>query len=92
MAIYEFLGADSGGIYVRLFKDGKSVDITLPATQDYFEQDDEGVSTSPYIAEHFDDLWDMHTIDGVKKLKAENAELRGLLADTVELLLMGGDY
>ncbi len=43
MAIYEFLGADDKGIHVRLFKDDKSVDVTLPPTQDYFEQDDEGI-------------------------------------------------
>ncbi len=88
MNSYKFLGADQDGIYIELTKDEKSIKITLLNNKDYFEQDDEGVSTSPYIEEHFDDLWDMHTIDGVKKLKAENAELRDLLADLTEEVLL----
>ncbi len=85
---YNFIGADNEGIYVELIKDGQSIKITLPNNQDYFEtnQDTQEVSSS-WIEEQFEDLWDMNTLDGVKKLKAENTELRGLLADVVEELL-----
>lgn len=62
-----------------------------PPTQDYFEQDEEtGETTSQYLEENFDDLWDMHTLDGVKKLKQENNELRQLLADLTEEVLLSG--
>ncbi len=81
MSQYQFIGADQDYIYIKLTKNDKSLDIKLPNNQDYFEtNEDTQISTSPWIENNFDDLWDMNDLDGIKNIKT-------LLADLAEELL-----
>jgi hypothetical protein len=74
--IWQFLGADSGGIYVRLYKGDDSVDIKLPPTQDYFDTDEEGNVTSEYLDANSYKLWDAQSLTGPTEIAIESDKMQ----------------
>lgn len=83
MAEWQFLGADETGIKVRLLHENEYVDVTLPPTRDYFEEDGK---VSAYITQNFTNLWGARHHLGAAHLQVRIDSLETTLSPEVTKL------